>query len=93
MLPSKSITPFLGIWYERASPPVQFFLSPDKQQLTKRRFYEHLRDPVHQHLQQRTSTLLRVSFLAKALLDSSSKLSYISTILSTMYYNSVYVLL
>ena len=72
MLPRKSITPFLGIWYERASPPVQFFLSPDKQQLTKRRFYEHLRDPVHQHLQQMTSTILRVSFLVKALFDSSS---------------------
>ena len=45
MLPSKSITPFLGIWYERTSPSVQFFLSPDKQQLTKKRIYEHLRHP------------------------------------------------
>ena len=69
MLPSKSITPFLGIRYGQTRHS-QFFLSPDKQQLTKRKFYEHLRDPVHQHLQQRT-TLLRVSSLVKALLDCS----------------------
>ena len=35
MLPSKSITPFLGIWYGQARP-IQFSVS-EKQQSTKRK--------------------------------------------------------
>ena len=44
MLPSKSITPLLGNSYGQ-DPPDSVLIVSGKQQLTKRRFYEHLRDP------------------------------------------------
>ena len=44
MLPSKSITPFLGISCGQ-DPPDSVLIVSGKQRLTKRRFYEHLRDP------------------------------------------------
>ncbi|CAM9936422.1 unnamed protein product [Ascophyllum nodosum] len=46
MLPSKSRTPFLGIWYKRdGAPLISSRHFPESKQLTKRRFYEQLRDP------------------------------------------------
>ena len=43
---------------------------PDNNIQRRERFPEHLRDPVHQHLQQNTSKLLRVSSVVKALVQS-----------------------
>ena len=69
MLPSKSITPFLGIWDEGTEPVRSVNPASGKTAVNEKRFYEQLRDPVHQHLQQRTSIILRVSSLVKALLN------------------------
>ena len=69
MLPSKSITPLLGVLYGQVHPFSSQF--PENNNQRRERFPEHFRDPVHQHLQQRTSKLLRVSSVVKAL-DRSS---------------------
>ena len=53
-------------------PSRSVLIASGKQQLTKRRFYEHLRDPRPSALTARNYLyLLRVSSLVKALLESS----------------------
>ena len=71
MLPSKSITSLLGNSYGQ-DPPDSVLIVSGKQQLTKRRFYEHLRDPRPPASTARNYLyILRVSSVVKALFDSS----------------------
>ena len=78
ILPSKSTTPLLGILYGQARPFSSQF--PENNNQRRERFPEHLRDPVHQHLQQRTSKLLRVSCVVKAFDRSSLNLRLVQSL-------------
>ena len=74
MLPSKSITPFLGIWYEGTEPVRSVLLASGKTAVNEEKVLRAIARPRSSAFTARTSITLRVSSLVKALLDSSSNL-------------------
>ena len=71
MLPSKSITPFLGIWYERTEPVRSVLLASGKTAVNEEKVLRAIARPRSSAFTARTSIILRVSSLVKALLESS----------------------